>query len=81
MNLSQRTQDARLETAIAYEVDQLWRLEGFIEPDEPTDASHRGYMASWNRQARGEFSAAERQEIRARLGMVPFVAPPEEQHG
>jgi hypothetical protein len=52
--------------------DAMLRDAGVIEPDEPTEVSHALWMERYDREARGDFTPAEREKIRAFLGLGPF---------
>lgn len=69
-----RTDDLRFDAAME---DAVLRDAGVIEDDEPTEYSHYAYMEHFERQATGDFTPAERMEIRASLGLGPFGASPE----
>lgn len=65
-----RQDDARRDALIH---DVTLRHLGILEPDEPTAASHAAWMERYAREARGEFTAEEREVIRATLGLGPFA--------
>jgi hypothetical protein len=69
--LARYKDDARLDAMIH---DATLRHLGIVEPDEPTPWSHRRWMEQYAERARGEFSPAEREQIRAHLGLGPFGA-------
>lgn len=62
-----RRDDARFDAMIH---ESILRGTGVLEPDEPTEYSHAVYMENWRKRLYGDFTAAERGEIRRRLGLV-----------
>lgn len=68
-----RREDAQLDAAVH---DAVLRHTGVVEPDEPTAYSHAYWMANFRIRSEGEFTPAERREIRALLGLGPFAAAP-----
>jgi hypothetical protein len=68
-NLGYASHDAMFDAAAE---DWTLREHGVIEDDQPTDYSHRVWMAQWETQMYGAFTPEERGEIRAALGLGPF---------
>ena len=64
-----RTEAERFDAMIA---DSEMRAAGVIEDDEPTEYSHDAWMRSYYERMRGEFTPAEREQIRAALGLGLF---------
>jgi hypothetical protein len=71
--LRYRTDDARFDAACE---DANLRELGVIEDDQPTEYSHYAYMERFEREATGDFTPAERIEIRTALGLGPFGSDP-----
>lgn len=65
-----RTDDDRLDAMIQ---DTVLRGAGIVEDDEPSEYSHYAHMERLEREATGDFTGAERMEIRAALGIGPFA--------
>ena len=65
-----RSEDARFDAMVE---DWTLRETGVVEPDEPTAYSHWAWTQQYEKAAQGEFSPAEREAIRARLGLGPFA--------
>lgn len=70
-HLGYASDEARFDAAAE---DWTLREHGVIEDEEPTDYSHRVWMARWESQMYGEFSPRERGAIRTALGLGPFDA-------